>query len=83
MDVTCDCGEPWNVYGIVHDEGLLEHLEKLPKEVEQETIEFDKYLIFNYCGYNEIPEGHFKLLKCPCCNKGTILSDGMKEKENA
>ncbi len=70
MEVHCEnCHEPWDVYHIVHDEGLLEHLESLPKDYEQDTIHFKNYEIVNLCGYNEISEGHFLILHCPCCKK--------------
>ena len=72
MDVHCEnCHEPWDVYHIVHDEGLLEFLTlmKILQPAEQDTIHFKNFELINLCGYNEIPEGHFVLLHCPCCKK--------------
>lgn len=73
MEVHCEnCHEQWDVYHIVHDEGLKVYLDNLPKtQGELDTIDFANFKIVNLCGYNEIPEGHFVILNCPCCGKRT------------
>ena len=70
MTKTCDkCGEPWDVYHIIHEAGGLKAVEENEEDIE--ILEWDdggKWSLYNvtFCS-NEIPEGHFVILECPCC----------------
>jgi len=74
MDRICDkCGEPWDVYHMIHDAGGLEAIEDNDEDIEiLEWTDEDggKWSVYNvtFCSY-EIAEGHFRLLECPCCER--------------
>jgi hypothetical protein len=71
MEKTCKgCGEPWDLYGIIHDEGGLEAIENAPTSaIITSAIEFNGFELEGLCGLDEIPEGHFLFNRCPCCPK--------------
>jgi hypothetical protein len=68
MDKICQkCGEPWDLYGIIHEEGGLEAIDAHPTDMTMDEIEFNGFTVVNLVGKDEIPEGHFALTSCPCC----------------
>ncbi len=68
MDMICqNCNEPWDLYGIIHEEGGLEAIDSAP--LGEFKFEFNGFEIEDICGREEIPEGHFLFNRCPCCSK--------------
>ena len=66
MDKTCNnCGEPWDLYGIIHEEGGIEALDNAKNG--EFIFTFNGFELEDICGREEIPEGHFLFNRCPCC----------------
>ncbi|MCK5639873.1 MAG: hypothetical protein KAJ19_03720 [Gammaproteobacteria bacterium] len=69
MDMKCQkCGEPWDLYSIMHEEGGgVDAIANAPAG--QDEIECNGFTMVDVIGRNEMPEGHFVLDGCPCCPK--------------
>lgn len=70
MDITCSkCKEPWDLYGLVHDDGIFEcDIEAIPLgafPTGAHRAEGFTYVVPD--GFEEAREGHFLILSCPCC----------------
>lgn len=65
MDIMCQgCFEPWDLYGLVHDEKIFELEGTVTGGCEVCCAEWE------FCapaGIEEAKEGHFLLTRCPCC----------------
>ncbi len=80
IDISCSrCGEPWDLYGLVHDERIFdEEVELEGLSVGElspgftETIGAHRSNGFRYVapdGFEEAKEGCVLILSCPCCPK--------------
>ena len=59
------CGEPWDVYHITHEEGLLDGYDS---EDALEYIQEGGFELFlTAFSVQEAYEGHFAIMKCPAC----------------
>lgn len=68
MDRICEqCGEPWDVYHVTHDEGILEghDTSKAVEHVEKKGFS----LFLPLLSVEEAYEGHFVILECPACTE--------------
>ncbi len=67
------CGESWEVYHIIHDEGLINIINELDAQDSTEIfIESKDFKIQELCGWNEVPEGHFLIHRCPYCKVNNV-----------
>lgn len=66
MDIECsNCQEPWDLYHIMHEEGTVTAIENTPGE--PDIIEHAGFKMYNFCGKDEMPEGHMIIQSCPAC----------------
>lgn len=72
MDVTCrSCGEPWDLYGLIHDERITDGPERLPEPQAWRKASPDggAFAFLALDGLDEAAEGALALLSCPACEE--------------
>ena len=84
MDVTCKtCREPWDLYGLVHEDKILAEPERLPGTdvYRKVTTEGETWWFVALEGLDEAAEGCLEVFGCPCCpNDAGDLDDRVRRR---
>jgi len=78
VDVTCrGCREPWDLYGLIHDERIADGPEALPGQAwRKASPDGGAFTFLALDGLDEAAEGALALLSCPACEENAPVGVG-------